>query len=73
MLSSMLRSSRFNPGELTNNPHKIKDLASHGIEVVAREPIAMAPTADNLRYLMTKQQKLGHLLNLGDPHHHGND
>lgn len=47
---------------LTNNPQKIADLERYGIEVAGREAIAMRPTKENARYLKTKQEKLGHLL-----------
>lgn len=49
---------------LTNNPHKITDLERYGITVTAREPLKMLPTYENKHYLKTKQQKLGHLLDL---------
>ena len=47
---------------LTNNPRKIDALCDYGIDVVAREPIEVRPNAVNRRYLLTKQQRLGHLL-----------
>lgn len=47
---------------LTNNPQKLADLERYGIQVVQREPIAMVPTKENVRYLQTKREKLGHLL-----------
>ncbi len=49
---------------LTNNPRKIKGLEAHGLEIVRRVPIAIPPTAHNRRYLVTKRDKLGHLLDL---------
>ena len=49
---------------LTNNPEKIASLERYGIEVVAREAIEMPPTRDNVSYLHTKREKLGHLLSL---------
>jgi 3,4-dihydroxy 2-butanone 4-phosphate synthase/GTP cyclohydrolase II len=49
---------------LTNNPQKIADLECHGVRVAGREPIVAQPSADNLLYLKTKQQKLGHLLDI---------
>ena len=49
---------------LTNNPAKVRDLEAYGIQVVERLPLTMTPRPENLRYLLTKQQKLGHLLDL---------
>lgn len=49
---------------LTNNPRKIKGLEGYGIEIVERVPIIIEPNIKNLRYLKTKESKLGHLLNL---------
>jgi 3,4-dihydroxy 2-butanone 4-phosphate synthase/GTP cyclohydrolase II len=46
---------------MTNNPKKIDGLARYGIEVVERLPIEVPPHQGNIRYLRTKQQKLGHL------------
>ena len=48
---------------LTNNPRKIKGLEGYGLTVVERVPIEMSPNKDNLAYLKTKQEKLGHILN----------
>jgi 3,4-dihydroxy 2-butanone 4-phosphate synthase/GTP cyclohydrolase II len=48
---------------MTNNPKKIKGLEGYGLTVVARVPIEMVPTKDNIAYLTTKQKKLGHILN----------
>jgi 3,4-dihydroxy 2-butanone 4-phosphate synthase/GTP cyclohydrolase II len=47
---------------LTNNPRKIDALRDYGIDVVAREPIEVRPNAVNRGYLLTKQQRLGHML-----------
>jgi 3,4-dihydroxy 2-butanone 4-phosphate synthase/GTP cyclohydrolase II len=47
---------------LTNNPRKIIGLEGYGLEIVERLPIQMKVTEANLRYLKTKQEKLGHLL-----------
>jgi 3,4-dihydroxy 2-butanone 4-phosphate synthase/GTP cyclohydrolase II len=49
---------------LTNNPRKIYGIGAYDIDVVAREPIEMLPTQDNVSYLTTKRDKLGHILNL---------
>lgn len=50
---------------LTNNPRKIAGLEGYGLKVVERIPIEIRPNANNERYLRTKKQKLGHLLNIG--------
>ena len=49
---------------LTNNPKKIIGLEGYGLEVVERVPIEMPPTPRNRAYLLTKRDKLGHLLTL---------
>lgn len=51
---------------LTNNPRKIRGLEGYGMEIVERIPIQMEANEDNRRYLRTKQQKLGHMLNLNN-------
>ena len=47
---------------LTNNPRKIVGLEGYGLKVTTRVPIEGDPCAGNLRYLCTKKEKLGHLL-----------
>jgi 3,4-dihydroxy 2-butanone 4-phosphate synthase / GTP cyclohydrolase II len=47
---------------MTNNPKKIVGLEGYGINIVERVPIEVEPTACNLRYLQTKREKMGHLL-----------
>lgn len=49
---------------LTNNPKKIHGMQRYEIEVVSREAIEIKPTRDNVKYLNTKREKLGHLLSL---------
>lgn len=47
---------------LTNNPTKRAGLEGYGLEIVERVPLETAPTSENLRYLQTKKDKMGHLL-----------
>lgn len=47
---------------LTNNPSKRAGLQGFGLEVVERVPLIAPPNERNERYLKTKQDKLGHLL-----------
>ncbi len=47
---------------LTNNPTKRAGLEGYGLEIVDRVPLESAPNPENLRYLQTKREKLGHLL-----------
>jgi 3,4-dihydroxy 2-butanone 4-phosphate synthase/GTP cyclohydrolase II len=49
---------------LTNNPKKLSELQRYGIEVTERVPLETQPTSDNIRYLKTKREKMGHWLNL---------
>jgi 3,4-dihydroxy 2-butanone 4-phosphate synthase/GTP cyclohydrolase II len=49
---------------MTNNPKKMVGLEGYGLELVDRIPLETEPRPENLRYLVTKCQKLGHLLNL---------
>jgi len=47
---------------MTNNPRKLVGLEGYGLELTTRVPIEMPPHEENLRYLKTKKDKLGHLL-----------
>ena len=49
---------------LTNNPAKRAGLEGYGLEVAERVPIVTVPNAHNRRYLETKRDKLGHLLDI---------
>jgi 3,4-dihydroxy 2-butanone 4-phosphate synthase/GTP cyclohydrolase II len=49
---------------LTNNPSKRAGLEGYGLEVVERIPIMTPPNPHNMRYLETKRDKLGHLLDV---------
>jgi 3,4-dihydroxy 2-butanone 4-phosphate synthase / GTP cyclohydrolase II len=48
---------------MTNNPRKIVGVEGYGLEVVERVPIEIIPQEKNLRYLIAKRDKLGHILN----------
>jgi len=47
---------------LTNNPKKLVGVTAYGLEVIERVPIQVEPGERNRRYLATKRDKLGHLL-----------
>jgi 3,4-dihydroxy 2-butanone 4-phosphate synthase/GTP cyclohydrolase II len=47
---------------LTNNPRKIVGLEGYGLHIVERIPLQIPNTKDNVRYLKTKKEKLGHML-----------
>ncbi len=47
---------------LSNNPEKRAGLEGYGLQIVERVPIETTPTAENLRYLETKRDKMGHAL-----------
>ncbi|MFZ5427503.1 MAG: bifunctional 3,4-dihydroxy-2-butanone-4-phosphate synthase/GTP cyclohydrolase II [Thermodesulfobacteriota bacterium] len=49
---------------MTNNPKKIVGLEGYGLEVVERVPIEMNACEENIDYLLTKKEKMGHMLNL---------
>ncbi|MGP0629362.1 bifunctional 3,4-dihydroxy-2-butanone-4-phosphate synthase/GTP cyclohydrolase II [Nitrospina sp. 32_T5] len=47
---------------MSNNPRKIVGLEAYGLEMVERVPIEVQPNKQNIRYLKTKQMKMGHLI-----------
>jgi 3,4-dihydroxy 2-butanone 4-phosphate synthase/GTP cyclohydrolase II len=51
---------------LTNNPKKIVGLEGYGLEITERVSIEIEPQPDNLKYLSTKKERMGHILNIPD-------
>ena len=51
---------------LTNNPAKRDALIAAGIDVAALVPLEVGVTAENLQYLMTKRDAMGHTLALDE-------
>ncbi len=49
---------------MTNNPRKIAGLEGYGLNIVDRVPLQLKGFKENERYLKTKKDKLGHMLNL---------
>jgi 3,4-dihydroxy 2-butanone 4-phosphate synthase / GTP cyclohydrolase II len=47
---------------LTNNPKKMVALSGYDLQIVERVPIEVEPHKENERYLRTKKEKMGHLL-----------
>ncbi|MBN2542990.1 bifunctional 3,4-dihydroxy-2-butanone-4-phosphate synthase/GTP cyclohydrolase II [bacterium] len=51
---------------LTNNPRKVVGLEGYGLQVVERVPIQVEPSDENINYLKTKKEKMGHIMNFED-------
>lgn len=49
---------------LTNNPKKVVGIEGYGMEVVERVSLEVEPVAENVRYLSTKREKMGHILRI---------
>jgi 3,4-dihydroxy 2-butanone 4-phosphate synthase/GTP cyclohydrolase II len=49
---------------LTNNPRKFVGLSGYGLEIIGRVPLEIKPGKENLQYLKTKKEKMGHILDL---------
>ena len=47
---------------LSNNPRKYKGLEGYGIAIAERVPLVIAATEANKKYLKTKKEKMGHLI-----------
>ncbi len=52
---------------LTNNPAKRAGLEGYGLTITGRVPLPIRPNPENLRYLRTKRDRLGHDLDALDP------
>jgi 3,4-dihydroxy 2-butanone 4-phosphate synthase / GTP cyclohydrolase II len=51
---------------MTNNPAKYGGLAGYGLRVIERVAMPIVTTPENVHYLRTKRDRLGHLLDLDD-------
>jgi 3,4-dihydroxy 2-butanone 4-phosphate synthase/GTP cyclohydrolase II len=51
---------------MTNNPAKYGGLEGYGLQIIERVPLHTVPTDENISYLRAKQEKMGHILDLGD-------
>jgi len=49
---------------ITNNPGKRAGIEGYGLQIVERVPLEVHPNENNLEYLRTKKEKLGHVLHL---------
>ncbi len=52
---------------LTNNPAKRAGLEGYGLTITGRIPLPIRPNPENLRYLRTKRDRMGHDLDGLDP------
>ena len=49
---------------ISNNPRKFNALKGYGLEIEERVPLNVSPRKENINYLKTKREKLGHMLEL---------
>jgi GTP cyclohydrolase II len=49
---------------MSNNPDKVRALRDAGIEVVERVPLEVKAHQTAQKYLLTKKEKMGHMLRL---------
>jgi 3,4-dihydroxy 2-butanone 4-phosphate synthase/GTP cyclohydrolase II len=49
---------------ITNNPRKFIGLSGYGLEIVDRVSIEIPPNEANVKYLKTKKEKMGHILEM---------
>jgi 3,4-dihydroxy 2-butanone 4-phosphate synthase/GTP cyclohydrolase II len=52
---------------LTNNPAKRAGLEGYGLTIIGRVPLPIRPNPENVRYLRTKRDRMGHDLDGLDP------
>jgi len=51
---------------MTNNPAKRGGLEGYGLQIVGRVPLNTVPNEENIRYLRTKRDRMGHLIEEGE-------
>ena len=54
---------------ISNNPEKIRSLRNAGLEITERVPVKITLHASLRRYLKTKREQMGHLLNVPEDHY----
>ncbi len=47
---------------MSNNPKKVAGIEGYDLRIVEWVPLQTAPTEENIAYLRTKRDKLGHRL-----------
>jgi 3,4-dihydroxy 2-butanone 4-phosphate synthase/GTP cyclohydrolase II len=47
---------------MTNSPQKYAGIEGYGLSITERVPLETSPTQQNIAYLRTKRDRLGHLL-----------
>ena len=52
---------------ITNNPAKYVGIDGHGLELVGRVALPTVETPHNVRYLRTKRERMGHVLDTSRP------
>lgn len=52
---------------MTNSPQKFAGIEGYGLSISERVPLETSPTSQNIAYLRTKRDRLGHLLDGLDP------
>ncbi|MHB1457122.1 MAG: bifunctional 3,4-dihydroxy-2-butanone-4-phosphate synthase/GTP cyclohydrolase II [Armatimonadota bacterium] len=52
---------------MTNSPSKLAGLDGYDLEIVERVPLIIEPNKSSIRYLQTKKEKFGHMLDTNQP------